>query len=111
MRDDCQRGDDTQSSICKEGRGDDDPVAEIVDAVAHDDAPSAAPRLLLVEAVMMVMFVAFMMVTVAIQLRLFKQKEEQQSAQQRGKKQLWTRLALEGLGQHIEQRGSQQDPG
>ena len=69
------------------------------------------PGLLRVEVVMVVVAVAFVVVAVAVQLGLLQQEEEQQPAQQRGEQRLRAGLALEGLGQHVEQRGGQQHAG
>ena len=82
-----------------------------MDAVAEDHAPAAAPGLLAVEAVMVVVRVALVVVAVAIELGLLEQEEEQQAGQQRREQALRAGLAVERLGQDVEQRGAEQHAG
>jgi hypothetical protein len=60
--DDRERGDDAEPRVGEERGGDDDAVAEVVDAVAEDDAPAAAAGLLAIEAVLAMVLVAFVVV-------------------------------------------------
>ena len=102
-------GDHADPRVGEEGGGDDDAVAEVVDAVAEDHAPAAAAGLLAIEAVMVVVLVAFVVVAVAVELGLLEQEEEQQAAEQRREQRLRRRLGRERLGQDVEQRGREQD--
>ena len=82
----------TQLHIRQEGSRDDDAVAEIVDAVAHQHGQvAAAPGLLGIEVVVMVVPVTLVVVDVAVQLHLLQQPEEQQAAEQRRKQRLRVR--------------------
>jgi hypothetical protein len=55
--------------------------------------------------------VALVVVGVAVELGLLQQPEEQQPAQQRAEQRLRSGRALEGLGQHVQQRRAQQHAG
>ena len=108
MRNDGQRRQHSQSPVGQEGGRDDDAVAKVVDAVAHQNRPAAAPGLLFVVVVVMLVAVAFVVMAVPVQLGLLEQEEEQQSCKQRGEQRMRAGLALEGLRQHVQQRGAQQ---
>ena len=81
-------------------------------AVAYCMLPRVIVLSLIPLVVMMVVAVAFVVVAVAVELGLFQQPEGQQ-ADQEGEEQV-VRIggaALEGLGQHMQQRSAQQHPG
>ena len=69
------------------------------------------PGLLGVEVVVVVVAVALVVVGVAVQLGLFQQEEEQQPAEQREEQLVRADMALEGLGQHVQQGRAQQHAG
>jgi hypothetical protein len=104
-------GDPAQCGVGQKGRRDDDAVAKVVDAVAHQHAQAATARLLGVKVVVVLVPIAFVVVHVAVQLGLFQQPEKQQATQQRGKQCLRRRLAFKSLGQHMQQRRAQQHAG
>jgi len=97
--------------IGKEGGGDDDAVAEVVDAVAEDDAPAATPGLPPIETAMMMVLVAFVVMAVPVELGFLEQEEEHQAAEQRAEQGLRAGLALESLGQDAEQRRREKHAG
>ena len=74
-------------------------------------APAAPARLLLVEAVVVMVRVALVVVAVPVELGLLEQEEEQQAAEQGREQRLRAGLALERLGQDVEQRGAEQHAG
>ncbi len=101
--------DDAQLHIRQEGGGDDDAVAEVVDAVAQQDAQAPLAGLVGIKLVVVVVTVPLVVVAVAIELGLLQQPEGQQ-ADQEGEEQV-VRIggaALESLGQHVQQRSAQQ---
>ena len=67
------------------------PSQKFVDAVAHQHGQAAAPGLLGIEVVVMVVPVTLVVVDVAVQLHLLQQPEEQQAAEQRRKQRLRVR--------------------
>ena len=107
MRDHRQRRDEAQAGFGQEGRGDEHAVAEVVDAVAHQHAPAAAPGLLLVEAMVVVVAVALVVMAVPVQLGLLQQEEEHQAAQQREEQLVRVGVAFKRLRQHVQQGRSQ----
>ena len=71
----------TTPSRVSRNAGDDDTIAEVVDAVAEQHAPAATPGLLLVEMVMVVVTVALVMVRVAGTARPSGEKKNQPAEQ------------------------------
>src|SRR6185369_13941559 len=95
-----QGRDQAEAHIGDERRGDQDAVAETMDAVAGEHGPAArAKRRLMVRRVrvMLVLVLMVMLVAVMPQLGLVEQKKEDQPDQQGGKEFLGPGLAFESF--------------
>ena len=108
--DDGRGGDPAQARLGQKRRSDEHPIAEIVDAVAHQHAPAAATGLVFVKAVVVVVGVVFVVVAMAIELGFFQQEKKHQTRQQGHKQGVWRLAGLEGFGQHVQQGRAQQHP-
>ncbi len=118
VREDCQRCDDAQLHVGHEGRGNQHTVSEAVHTVACEHGPSTGqgarwpgrldPLGLLAVWMCMPRAVVVMLVSVVPELRLVKQKEEDQPRQQRHEQAMRPNAAFKCLGQQVHERGGQQ---
>ncbi len=109
MRNDGQAGDDAEVRIGQKGRGNQNAVGEVMQAVADQDHPARLAGFTRIMSMRMRMAVTFVMMRMTQDGEFFEQEESQQPAQQGRKQRTCIGLRFERFRQCMQQRRRQQN--